>query len=53
MDLLNALERSVHLHGLFTTSGGESVGKYNWPAKENKGLYASNDVFGITPQVVR
>ena len=29
--LLNAVERSVHLHGLFTTSG--TVAKYKWPMK--------------------
>ena len=28
---LNAVERSVHLNGLFTTSG--TVAKYKWPMK--------------------
>ena len=47
--LLNAVERSVHLHGLFAVNA-----RYKLTAvKENKGLFAYNDVFGITPQEVR
>jgi hypothetical protein len=46
--LLNAVERSVHLHGLFTTSPLLSIiDRF----QGNKGLFASNDVFGSTPQV--
>ena len=41
--LLNAVERSVHLHARYKLTAD----------KENKGLFAHNDVFGITPQEVR
>ena len=52
--LLNAVEHSVHLHVLFTTSAGElCLIIHHCAVKENKGLFASNNVFGITPHVVR
>ena len=67
--LLNAVDCSIHLHGPSQRSAVNYFclrslawallnfavnARYKLTAvKENKGLFAYNDVFGVAPQVVR